>query len=873
MKKINILLFAAFSVSSLLSCSDDLGIETEVNKGPEVVATGKLLVTGTINKDPETRVSFADGGTSITPSWEVGDQVFGFYGDNTLTYEVASINGEGVANFSLVNGTEPADGITVHMIYAPAKSASDLSEGQLAIDLSTQDGTLASMKNHAIMCATATVDGSSLSLQFENQVAIVGVKQFTGLKASTTYTSATFSAYGPTAKVSVVDGELKLVTDRTYGTITATGSFASDESGNTTETIYFAVPPHETAVPHTFDLNASDDRRTGSISAKAITAGKYLYMNTKSMEVNSLVQQWLFNGNTNNSVSSVNAVLGSSAPTLTTDRFGNANSAYYFNGSSTMTVSEEGFNFGRNSFTANVWIHTSSTTMTGVLRSDDAWQSNGCLLRLNYGKPEIWEGRETSYQYVSDVNVNNGAWHMLTYVRDAEQREGCLYVDGSYIGGYNISGTINNVTRMLSIGFVDRFDFMVGKIDDISLYNKALTAKQVANLYTPAPSLAPPTPPTPPAGKTGTASVLESAGRPNNECGWVQLWENGPRFATMFVGSTEADYSNCTSYSQGYCGGMYGYNSNAATTVWGPDWAVATLEDYRQMYAGFNTSSEQDMQLSPTSPNEGTNCIWEWMDGSTKQYTSGCTIKGWKVSGKGAYAANSIFFPASGCNGTSRVGEIGVYYTATGGNRLYFDYSGSSIDMRVYTGDSYHMLAKLAEATTGTAAVLSSAGCPNNECGWVQLWAGGPKWAEYNLGAANNKAEDFGDYYSFDGAQTSAATLWGDNWRTPTKEDLQGILNNCDLAPETVNGVYGLMVTGKGSYSTNQIFLPAGGYIDSGATQASRSNELVRLWSCNGYAAGGLYGWCLCFDGGSCNPYISAGGQYFGHSVRAVLNE
>lgn len=167
MKK-TIILFAAAALSfiSLVSCSDDLGIETEGNNGQEVSATGKLQVTGTIKKNPETRVLFADGGTSITPTWEANDEVFGFYGDSKLTYKLASVDVDGVASFTLVDGTEPEDGTIVHMIYAPSKSVSDLSSQQLAIDLSQQDGTLSGLKNHAIMCATATVEGSSLSLQF-----------------------------------------------------------------------------------------------------------------------------------------------------------------------------------------------------------------------------------------------------------------------------------------------------------------------------------------------------------------------------------------------------------------------------------------------------------------------------------------------------------------------------------------------------------------------------------------------------------------------------------------------------------------------------------------------------------------------------------
>ena len=279
MKKLFSYLFLSLLVMGVASCSDDALVS---NESGEKNVTQTLSVTGTIVDDATTRVSLADEGTSLTPSWEVGDKVFGFCGDNKFTYEVASVNG-GVATFSLLSGTEPTDGTTVYMVYAPGKSVTDLdSNNQLAVDLSQQDGTLAEVKNHAIMCATATVSGTSLELSFQNQVAILGVKQFTGLKANTIYTSATFTSAGPTATVKVEGGVLKLVTDDTYGTITAMGSFVSDASGNSTSTIYFAVPP-TAAVAHSFELNANGDCREGSISARAIEAGKYYYMSRKAM--------------------------------------------------------------------------------------------------------------------------------------------------------------------------------------------------------------------------------------------------------------------------------------------------------------------------------------------------------------------------------------------------------------------------------------------------------------------------------------------------------------------------------------------------------------------------------------------------------------
>lgn len=122
----------------------------------------------------------------------------------------------------------------------------------------------------------------------------------------------------------------------------------------------------------------------------------------------------------------------------------------------------------------------------------------------------------------------------------------------------------------------------------------------------------------------------------------------------------------------------------------------------------------------------------------------------------------------------------------------------------------------------------------DEEVKWVQLWKDGPKFAEYNIGAENNKAEDFGGYYAWgghvdknatykkgtsqlSGDDDTATNLWGDNWRMPTSAELTGLLENCTFTLTTQNDVYGMLCTGKGAYSSNSIFLPAAGVCNSGS--------------------------------------------------------
>ena len=147
----------------------------------------------------------------------------------------------------------------------------------------------------------------------------------------------------------------------------------------------------------------------------------------------------------------------------------------------------------------------------------------------------------------------------------------------------------------------------------------------------------------------------------------------------------------------------------------------------------------------------------------------------------------------------------------------------------------------------------------------VQLWEGGPYWATTNIGA--EKPEDYGYYFwwgdtvgykrennkwvASDGSNSNfsfvsentptceksietlqsegwivtmdgtyvlvpehdaAQVQWGGDWRMPTKREFYDLNNKCDWIWTTMNGVYGYIVRGRGSYASNSIFLPCAGY-------------------------------------------------------------
>ena len=198
--------------------------------------------------------------------------------------------------------------------------------------------------------------------------------------------------------------------------------------------------------------------------------------------ISGLVQHWPFDGNANNSISGgVDATVYGA--TLTTDRFGNENCAYYFDGNDKM-IAAGAANFGTTSFTANIWVCSTKTSGLGNLMRTDGGYYKGWLLRFNSGRIEIWEGRSFYTGYVSTTSYADGNWHMLTFVRDVENMVGQLYVDGCYVGGYSMGSPINDVTNELRFGTYGDGEFYTGKMDDARLYDRALSAEEVAALYT-----------------------------------------------------------------------------------------------------------------------------------------------------------------------------------------------------------------------------------------------------------------------------------------------------------------------------------------------------------------------------------------------------
>lgn len=150
-----------------------------------------------------------------------------------------------------------------------------------------------------------------------------------------------------------------------------------------------------------------------------------------------------------------------------------------------------------------------------------------------------------------------------------------------------------------------------------------------------------------------------------------------------------------------------------------------------------------------------------------------------------------------------------TYYIAVPAGVEIAIYNGGTL-VRATKEDAGLTAGKYYNLTTGpvTGEAYATIGGTPQLVKWVQLWAGGPKFATQNVEGTMNWT-------------TAANTnLWGDNWRLPSKKEMSGLVGSTEVGnsfmTNTVkveylqeNKVFGFKFTGvQPGYTENSIFLP-----------------------------------------------------------------
>lgn len=208
---------------------------------------------------------------------------------------------------------------------------------------------------------------------------------------------------------------------------------------------------------------------------------------SQAQESIGLVAYYPFNGNANDESSYGNhgTVYGAS---LTTDRFGQPNSAYNFNGISDwiQIMNSNSLNiYGDVSLTICAWVCTNSPTNQGIVckwgpgyHEDDQY-----ILEISYPSKCLFGlSDEIAYNYsVNYMTLNE--WVFVTGVYDHVYGLSNIYINGRLETTLEISFSIWNTDRYVEIGTEADGRHFNGMIDDVRIYNRAINETEVDSLY------------------------------------------------------------------------------------------------------------------------------------------------------------------------------------------------------------------------------------------------------------------------------------------------------------------------------------------------------------------------------------------------------
>ena len=384
---------------------------------------------------------------------------------------------------------------------------------------------------------------------------------------------------------------------------------------------------------------------------------------------NGLVAYYPFNGNANDESGNGNNGTVDGA-TLTTDRLGNTNSAYSFDGSSNKINASVGKELSVTYLTLSAWIRitgsgTYNPRIVAVGPTGSAYQHYSLILEGTTSQRRLWFYTSTNVTnaYSSSTLLDNdGNWHNTVVTYDGSQVK--FYIDGVIDNTTVVSGSIKTFTSaLLQVGYSDNgTDRFQGIIDDIRIYNRALSSSEIEELYNYGSTPASPTTTTKSATNVKSTSATLN-GTVNANGGTTTAW--------FEYGNTSGTYSNTTS-TQTISSGW----SDTSVTADISGLSSKTTYYYRLVAQNsVGTTYGSETSFATTAPptvttGSGTNItmISATLNGTVN--ANGTSTTAWFEYGKtsGAYDKTTTTQGVSGSSDTS----VGIYVSGLSSGTGYY---------------------------------------------------------------------------------------------------------------------------------------------------------------------------------------------------------
>jgi hypothetical protein len=197
------------------------------------------------------------------------------------------------------------------------------------------------------------------------------------------------------------------------------------------------------------------------------------------------IAHYPFSGNANDAIGTNHGTVNGA--TLSTDRFGNANSAYSFDGSLTNYIKTTNLALTQSdNFTMSAWIKPANLNQIGFIMQNGDITGNvghGYGLAINDGSGNNGTGNVLSAYYAGIIYVNSGGtfstaniWYHVVLVRINGTAK--FYINGTQTANTSAASPNAPIGSLIIGGLTGGGNFN-GAIDEVKIFNTALTPAQV----------------------------------------------------------------------------------------------------------------------------------------------------------------------------------------------------------------------------------------------------------------------------------------------------------------------------------------------------------------------------------------------------------
>mgnify|MGYP000932915737 CR=1 FL=1 len=173
-------------------------------------------------------------------------------------------------------------------------------------------------------------------------------------------------------------------------------------------------------------------------------------------------------------------------PSFTGGKFGNS----VLTSSGSHNAGDQTAHSGLSSLTLSSWVYMNdlNATWSFIAGKSNFWSDNDYGLYTNGTTIGFFVDTGTDSRKLSTITGTGyiGGWHLWTAVYDGSTAK--FYLDGEEKSSQPATGTINDTSFAFTIGARNVGDYnFSGKIDETRIYNRALSPKEVSDLYNYAP--------------------------------------------------------------------------------------------------------------------------------------------------------------------------------------------------------------------------------------------------------------------------------------------------------------------------------------------------------------------------------------------------